>query len=322
MPSPSLASTDPIELTPVDISRYRAGNTGIDYFTTIDSGTDGPHVMVTALVHGNELCGPIALDWLFRRKVKPARGKLSLGFVNVAAYASYKPSDPHASRYVDEDLNRVWDTATLDDPARDSIEVRRARQIRPFLNTVDLLLDLHSMQRKAAPLMLSGPLAKGRQLAAQVGAPALVVSDSGHAAGRRMRDYGGFADPGSPRNALLVECGQHWEKAAGDVAKDVTVRFLRATGCVDPGFGEDALLPAQPQTFVEVTDAVTIRSDDGFAFTQTFMGGEIIEKGGTLIGHDGPDPVVTPYDDCMLIMPTRRTFKGQTAVRLARLVAV
>ncbi|MBR82548.1 MAG: succinylglutamate desuccinylase, partial [Magnetovibrio sp.] len=47
----------PIEIEPVDISAYKVGNTGVPYVTTFDSGTPGPHVMVMALTHGNELCG-------------------------------------------------------------------------------------------------------------------------------------------------------------------------------------------------------------------------------------------------------------------------
>ena len=45
----------PIELIAPDISAYRAGNTGIDYVTTFDSGIAGPHVMVSAVTHGNGL---------------------------------------------------------------------------------------------------------------------------------------------------------------------------------------------------------------------------------------------------------------------------
>ncbi len=57
----------PIELEAPDIAPYRAGNTGIDYVTTLDSGRDGPHVMLSALVHGNEICGAIALISCFGR---------------------------------------------------------------------------------------------------------------------------------------------------------------------------------------------------------------------------------------------------------------
>ena len=51
------ASPYRVELSPPDISAYRAGNTGVEYITTFDSGVAGPHVMVNALTHGNEWCG-------------------------------------------------------------------------------------------------------------------------------------------------------------------------------------------------------------------------------------------------------------------------
>ena len=41
---------------------------------------------------------------------------------------------------------------------------------------------------------------------------------------------------------------------------------------------------------------------------------------GTLIGRDGDREIRTPYSDCVLIMPTRRPRKGETAVRLGRFV--
>ena len=73
----------PVEIQPVDIQPYRQGNTGIDYAWTFDSGRPGPHVMVNAVIHGNELCGAITVDFLFREKVRPKAGKLSLVFCNV-----------------------------------------------------------------------------------------------------------------------------------------------------------------------------------------------------------------------------------------------
>jgi hypothetical protein len=39
----------------------------------------GPHVVVAALTHGNEICGAIALDRLFRAKIRPRRGARDLG---------------------------------------------------------------------------------------------------------------------------------------------------------------------------------------------------------------------------------------------------
>ena len=79
----------PIEIEPVDISAYKVGNTGVPYVTTFDSGTPGPHVMVMALTHGNELCGAITLDYLLRNDIRPIQGKLTFGFHNVAAYKGF-----------------------------------------------------------------------------------------------------------------------------------------------------------------------------------------------------------------------------------------
>jgi predicted deacylase len=310
----------PIEIEAPDITPYRAGNTGIDYATTLDSGRPGLHVMLSAVVHGNELCGAVALDFLFREAVRPVQGKLTLAFVNVDAYQSFDPADPTASRFVDEDFNRLWTAEVLDGP-RDSVELRRARALRPLVDSVDLLLDIHSMQHLCAPLMMAGPLPKGRDLARGVGAPAIVVSDQGHAAGKRMRDYQAFADPGSPKNAVLVECGQHWEAESATTAIDTALRFLLHLGMIDRAFAAPHLTPGAPppQTFIEVTAPVTIATDD-FRFEGDFRGLEVIAEAGTVIGHDGETPVVTPHDDCVLVMPSRRLDKGATAVRLGRFV--
>jgi predicted deacylase len=306
-----------VELTPPDISPYARGNTEFPYYTTFDSGSPGPHVLINAVTHGNELCGAITIDFLFRHDVRPTRGKLSLGFANYSAYLNFDPNMPTASRYVDEDFNRLWSPDVLDGP-RDSVELRRARELRPLIDTVDVLLDLHSMQQTCPALILSGPMAKGRSLAAGVGFPALVVTDIGHAAGKRMRDYGAFCDP---KNALLVECGQHWEADSAVVSLETTLRFLRHLDMVDAVFAE-AHLPATaptPQRFIEVTEAVTVRSKN-FAFTQPFKGLEVIRECGDVIGQDGETPVCAPYDNCVLIMPSQRIYPGQTAVRLGRFI--
>jgi predicted deacylase len=312
---------DPIELSPPDISAYRAGTSTIPYATTFDSGKPGPHALITAVVHGNELCGAIALDFLFRENVRPSRGRLSLAFCNVAAYLSFARDNPTASRFVDEDFNRLWSPERLDGFQR-SAEVARARELRPIVDDADFLLDIHSMQIATAPLMLCGPLEKGRRFARQVGVPQTIVSDAGHPAGPRMRDYGGFGDPASPKNALLVECGQHWERSSADMAKETALRFLATLDMIDaPILTRFGLQPTPArQELIEVTHAITI-SGGSFTFAENYQGLEVIPRRGTEIARDGSKPVLTPYDDCVLIMPSRRLSRGQTAVRLGRYVA-
>lgn len=308
-----------VEIEAPDISFLRDGNTGLPYVNVWDSGTAGPHVMITGLVHGNELCGAHAIAYLVEHGIRPRRGKLSLAFCNVEAYRRFDPQNPTASRYVDEDFNRLWSPAVLDGE-RTSVELRRARELRPYVETVDILLDVHSMQTSAQALVLAGPLEKGLALARKVGVPELVVIDEGHAAGRRMRDYGGFGDPASPKNALLVECGQHWMRRTADVAIESVLRFLIATGTIDAADGA-IYLAARPQPprqrVIEVTEAVTVSTPE-FAFVDDYVGLEVIPAAGTTIAHDGAAEVRTPYDNCVLIMPSKRLVPGQTAVRLGR----
>jgi predicted deacylase len=309
-------SANALELLPIDISRW-AGNTGVPYVTTIDSGRVGPHVLLTALTHGNEVCGAHALDFLLDQGVQPTHGKLTFAFANVAAYERFDPARPTDSRFLDEDLNRVWSSEILDGP-RQSRELARARELRPVVEAADYLLDIHSMQTGAPALVLCGLQAKGRRLAAEVGVPQLVVADAGHKAGPRMRDYGAFADEASPKTALLVECGQHWKMEARQVALDTTLRFLIAVDVIDPHWAIARLgARAVPQRFIRVTEAVTINSPD-FRFHSPFEGMEVIPKAGTVIANDGDRDVATPYDDCVLIMPSRRMVVGQTAVRFGR----
>ncbi len=304
-----------------DIAPWRHGNTGIDYVHTFDSGRPGPHAMVNALTHGNEVCGAYAVDRLFRWEPRPARGKLTLSFANVDAFARFSVERPADTRWVDEDFNRVWSDDKLDS-ARTSAELARARALRPAVAAADLLLDLHSMHLPAPPLAIAGPHAKGRDLARRVGLPAFVISDTGHASGARMRDYRGFGEPSSPRNALLVECGQHGEASAARLALDASLAFLRAAGIMAPEFFAAHPAPAaSAQRFVQVTHAVTIRTPR-FEFVERYTGMETIARAGTVVAHDGGEPVRTPYDACILVMPAplRYVQPGLTAVRFGRII--
>jgi predicted deacylase len=309
----------PIEISPPDISRYREGNTGVDYVHTLDSGKPGSSVMVQALTHGNEFSGAIALDYLFRQEVRPARGKLTLAFANIAAFARFDPAKPSPSRYIDEDYNRVWADDVLDGP-RDSAELRRARELRPFVDAADYLLDLHSMSEACRPIMVCGKSEKSVALSRRMGVPADLLLDTGHPAGLRMIERGAFNNPQSPRTAILIETGQHWEKSAVEVAIDTTLRFLVVTGAVDEGWAKSRLRlkPPAVQRLVRVTEAVVAKST-AFRFARPWKGLEVVPKAGTLLANDGDTEWRTPYDDCVLVMPGTTNLKpGNTTARLGR----
>ena len=196
------------------------------------------------------------------------------------------------SRFIDEDINRLWDEPVLNGP-RHSVELRRAREIRPLIDQADVILDLHSMLWPSDPLILCGPTPEGKALGQAMGWPPTVVADAGHANGPRLIDYARFAGPGA--TAVLVEAGQHWRPETVDTTMASVSGLLRHFELVNP----DALLPPpslkRSTQFAVVTDVVTPRTSS-FSFVRAWYGGEIVAK--------------TKYGDCY-----RRPYGNQDPIR-------
>jgi predicted deacylase len=309
----------PFELPCPDLNVERAGNTGTEGIWHFDSGTPGRTVMVSALIHGNELCGAWAVKAALSHGVRPRCGALILAFCNLAAFDRFDLQDYAKSRFVDEDMNRVWSDDRLGDDSTQ--ERRRAALILPWLKKADWLLDIHSMSNSVVPLQLAGVQQRNIDLAMTLGNPAKVIADAGHAAGVRMRDYGRFGEStDNGTRSLLIECGFHGALSARDVALDQMARFLVASGIVEstdlPGTW---FMPTAPsQEALRVTHAIAAKSAD-FRFAEPWKGLEKLPKAGTLIGWSEGEPVYTPYDDCVLIMPSLTNVRaGVTVVRLAQ----
>lgn len=293
-----------------DLTPWLPGNAGIPGVWRFAAAAKGPQVVITSLIHGNEIAGAVAITRLLAAPPRLQRGALTLVFANLDAFARFDTANPTASRFADEDMNRLWEPDVLDGP-RVSRELVRARVLRPIIEQADIVLDLHSMLWPSEPLMLCGPTAKGRALAEAIGTPDLVIADHGHVSGPRLIDYERFTGPG-PAAAVLVEAGQHWEAATVHCARASLEGVLAATGLLPRA------RPSRTVRFAEVTRAVTA-STAAFAFLRPFRGGEVIPDRNTLIALDGTEEIRTPHDQCMLVMPSLRPSRGHTAVRLARL---
>ena len=311
-----------------ELGLWRSGNVGTPGVWQFDSGLPGRHVMITALVHGNELCGAWALLGLLKAGVRPLVGKLTFAFCNLAAFDRFDASCHDASRFVDEDMNRQWSPERLINA--NSSERLRIAELLPFVEQADWLLDLHSMHELGEPLLLTGKHGRNILLARALGAPKYVVVDAGHNDGVRLRDYGrfGLSDEQAPETcSLLIESGFHGEESSRVVAQDLCARFLVESGALTAEAMQSRLpdwrqADATQQWTLHVTGAVVARTEN-FCFTKDFDGLEMVEKAGTVIGHqDGcglGEPVTTPYDNCVLVMPsTRQARPGVTVVRFAR----
>lgn len=129
---------------------------------------------------------------------------------------------------------------------------RSARELRPCLESVDVLLDLYATQQPSLPMTLPGWPARKVRFACALGWPGLIVRD--HGAGR-LRDSGGLGAASGRRTGLLVECGRHWLAATAANAVRAAARLVAHLDLVDraasSGHGIDA--PAAPPRVVTVT---------------------------------------------------------------------
>lgn len=280
------------------------------------STAPGPRVAITALVHGNEVCGAHAAWSLIESSPRPARGSLTIVFCNLEAYARLDDATKDDRRSVDEDLNRVWGRIDRPAEANDTYEIRRAREILPFVQDADVLLDLHSMTSAAPALGLVGLAPKNVDFGRQVGFPALLVRDAGHAAGLRLIDRAPFGDVATKPVAMLVECGQHFSREALVAAQEAVRRTVAAF------IDGEKLQPEAPQSVIEVTQAVTIQTGL-FDFVQDWPNMSVIAKAGTLIARDGEREIRAPHDETWMVMPAsaRHRKPGLTAVRFGKRVS-
>ena len=100
-----------------------------------------PHLLVTVMIHGNEV-GP--LDGLLDVMDALESGKLNYNGV-VTCVIGNPEAGRVDQRFVEIDLNRVFDRTLTDQPDRGDtlLEIRRAKKMMRYLDDCDLLIDFH-----------------------------------------------------------------------------------------------------------------------------------------------------------------------------------
>jgi predicted deacylase len=306
--------TEPLsafEVLPRDLSSYRKGNAGVDYVHRLESGRPGPHVLVNALTHGNEVCGMVAATHLLDTGVRPQIGTLTVSFANVQAYESFNREKPHDSRQLVHNMNRIWSSEWLDG-GQDSPELRRAREMRPVVAAADHILDLHSTSQAVQPFWVYPAYPRNAAAAAAIGRPAVhLVMPTGLRTGTPLIQHGRHGEEQGTGIALVAECGQHFLRATADMAVDVTLDFLAHFGLIE----RERALPG-PQRRFELLATPMIKTE-AFRFVRPLVGLETFAKG-ELIATDGPDEIRAPCDECTVFMPARTVIVGREAVYLTR----
>ncbi|PID34953.1 MAG: hypothetical protein CR971_00605 [candidate division SR1 bacterium] len=108
----------------------------ISGITVIDSGKPGKNIGILAITHGNETVGLKIFKYLeedITIKKKLQQGKIFLITMNPLAYKKQ-------TRFIDDNMNRI--SNQIFNPQ--SYEYKRLEELKPILNELDIVLDIHS----------------------------------------------------------------------------------------------------------------------------------------------------------------------------------
>ncbi len=282
----------------------------------------GPRLIITGAVHGNETCGTKAI----RRVMEEIdSGALvvkagSVTFVPVTNPLAYQLGQ----RSGDRNLNR--NLFPNEDPQ--DFEDQIANWLCPLLARHDVLLDLHSFNAQSQPFCMVGPrnnqgslqpfkhAAKERALARRLGVARFVdgwMATYGQGVQRRMkgsqaaeletvlrygvgttefmRSTGGYA--------LTLECGQHADPAAPDVAYRAIMNTLAFLKLIDAPEPEPIALDKMEYLSME---AVHDRLDANDQFSRVWSSFDRVAKG-DLIGTRADGTLVTAEYDGKILFP-------------------
>lgn len=282
----------------------------------------GPRLIVTGAVHGNETCGTKAI---LRVMEEIDRGSLvvrngSVTFVPITNPLAYQL----ARRSGDRNLNRNL----FPKDAPQDFEDQIANWLCPLLAQHDVLLDLHSFNAQSQPFVMVGPrnndgslqpfkhAQQERALARRLGVHRFVdgwLATYGQGVQRRMRGSAaaeletvlryGVGTTEFMRTtggyALTLECGQHADPAAPDVAYRAIMNTLAFLKVIDAPAPEP--VPLESMEYLSMV-VVHDRLDPADQFSRTWSSFEPLAKG-DLIGTRADGTPVTAEFDGKILFP-------------------
>ena len=278
----------------------------------------GPRLIVTGAVHGNEICGTLAIQRVM--------AEIDSGALVIAAGAVSFVPITNAKAYVlqrragDRNLNRALEPTAEPREYEDHV----ANWLCPLLAAHEVLLDLHSFQAQGRAFVMVGPadnagvvepfahaakeealvrcLGVGRAVDGWLGTYAVGVArrrenaqrlglPTGHDLHPRygvgtteyMRSQGGWA--------LTLECGQHDDPQAPDVGYRAIRHTLAHLGLVDES--QPAVVsPIEALSLVEVIDKV----DPADSFARPWQSFDLLKAGDIIGSRSNGETMRAPFD--------------------------
>jgi len=288
----------------------------------------GPRLIVLGGVHGNEVCGTLALRRLLGEFERGERA-VTRGLLTLVPSAN-PLAGARGTREGERNLNRRLVPRT--DPA--DYEDHVANVLCPMLAAHDVLLDLHSFHTAGRPFAMIGPpdntgslepfahADAETRLAMHLGPTRLVEgwletyakgaerrgsgADATYGVGTTeyMRSQGGYG--------ITLECGQHEDPQAPDVAYHAVVQTLALLGLT----GDTPAPPAPAFQLLDLVDVVDRQHPDD-RFVRDWSSFDAVSAGEPIgIRQDGT--AVTAPEDGHVVFPNPRATPGAEWFYFAR----
>ncbi|MCX6784326.1 MAG: succinylglutamate desuccinylase/aspartoacylase family protein [Candidatus Komeilibacteria bacterium] len=265
---------------------------------TLIGAEPGPIVTIMAGVHGDEVCGILALRSIINQ-VKIQRGKVHCIFANLPAIA-------RGVRSTQMNLNRAFRPAELLGPEEaQTYERARALELMPYLDESVALLDVHSStSQDSTPFIICEPhsFLIARKLPFPIrshGWDAIEPGGTDYYLNRRA----------TPGYGLCIECGSHQDPKAAERAEDSIRNFLAIMNLTD----ESPRLLTEPQRQIYARSIYHTKVD--FRPVREFADFEAVQHR-DLIGYDGTEEVRAEFTG-VVIFVRKRTGANQEAFILA-----
>lgn len=310
--------------------------------TTYTGIKSGLRLIVLGAVHGNEICGTLAIEKTIQefetKQCTVIAG--SVTFVPIANPLAYDKKQ----RMGDRNLNRNL----TPHPQPQDFEDHVANWLCPLLAQHDVLLDLHSFHTPGLPFALVGPLdntaalepfayaAQEEELALRLGVNLFVdgwLDTYSRGVMHRISNKNAYPEHSKLQNldvkygvgtteymrsqggwGITLECGQHDEVNAPQVAYNAIGNTLAHLGLID-GAEPQKVSDYQNLRIVEVIDKT--HAEDQFA--QAWKSFDALKAGDVIGVRKNGEQVIAEFD-AIILFPNPAALAGNEWFYLAKIV--
>ena len=273
-----------------------------DYFNGIESVEfnsieNGVKVLILGTIHGNEICGKIAIDNVIK-KIRSNEIKLKSGSITFIPICNPVAFDNN-KRYYETNLNRV--IKRNDNPIL--YEEKIANILTNYIDNCDYMLDLHSMAENGSPFVFQDIIDEGnKNFAKAQGLRYILQGWPNIYEDCEINDFSTqtYCCKFKNKIGVTVECGSHRDESAIKIAEQSIINTLIYLNIIDGnpiGCNESTTIKMKK---VFIKDR--IGSINGFSQLDMIRKNDVIAKydDGCEIISDDDYIMVLPNNNCNL----------------------